>query len=108
MLGERCRKVLIDLMDECAIIGDVRGSGLFIGVELVKDRITKEPAIEEAKKAQSKALEKGLIISRGGLGNVLKIKPPLVITDEQIDLILRILEKVLKKTWSFIRHSTCS
>lgn len=98
MLGKRCRKALSDLMDECTIIGDVRGSGLFIGIELVKDRITKEPAIEEAKKAQSKALEKGLIISRGGLGNVLKIKPPLVITNEQIGLILIILEKVLKKT----------
>lgn len=77
------------------IIGDVRGRGLMIGVELVKDD-AKTPAVDEANIIRKSCLEKGLLIGVGGiLANVLRIQPPLVITDDQLDEAVAILEKSL-------------
>lgn len=77
------------------IIGDVRGKGLMIGVELVKDAI-KTPATDEAKVVSQNCLKKGLFIGVGGVfGNVLRIQPPLVITNDQLDEALTIIEKSL-------------
>jgi 4-aminobutyrate aminotransferase/(S)-3-amino-2-methylpropionate transaminase len=77
------------------IIGDVRGKGLMIGVELVKDK-SKTPAANEATVVRRNCLEKGLLIGVGGIsGNVLRIQPPLVITDDQLDEAIAILEKSL-------------
>jgi len=92
-LGAYCKKALIDLSREHEIVGDVRGPGLFLGIELVKDRKTKEPAITETQKVIYSALDKGLIIFPGGMGNVIKVKPPLTITEEQIDRIVEILDE---------------
>ena len=65
------------------IIGDVRGSGLFIGIELVKDRKTKQPAPEETSRVAEHMKERGIILSRSGMnGNVLRISPPLCINQE--------------------------
>jgi len=83
------------MKEKCPIIGDVRGKGLMIGVELVKDS-AKTPAVEETKVLRKSCLEKGLLIGLGGvLANVLRIQPPLVITDDQLDEALTIIEKSL-------------
>ena len=67
-------------------IGDVRGQGLFIGVELVKDRDTLEPAAKEADKVINLMKEAGILISTDGPDhNVLKIKPPIIFTRENAD-----------------------
>lgn len=99
-LGKRMRKRLEEMMDEYKLIGDIRGAGVFLGVELVKDRKTKKPAIKEAERVQTFCLERGLFLGvnlNPGWGNTLKIKPPLVITEEQLDKGLDILEESISK-----------
>jgi 4-aminobutyrate aminotransferase / (S)-3-amino-2-methylpropionate transaminase / 5-aminovalerate transaminase len=67
------------------LIGDVRGQGLMIGIELVRDRTTKEPAPAEAARVKALCREAGVIIGVGGQqGNVLRLQPPLIITQEQL------------------------
>jgi alanine-glyoxylate transaminase/(R)-3-amino-2-methylpropionate-pyruvate transaminase len=74
-------------------IGDVRGKGLMTGVELVKDRQTKEPAKDECAQVFERAKEMGLLIGKGGLyGNVLRIKPPMCINREDVDFIVEVLD----------------
>ena len=85
------------MKEKYPIVGDVRGKGLMIGVELVKDS-AKTPAVEETKAARKSCLEKGLLIGAGGVwANVLRIQPPLVITDEELDEALAIIERSLKE-----------
>jgi 4-aminobutyrate aminotransferase-like enzyme len=87
---------LESIKEKHPIIGDVRGRGLMIGVELVKDA-AKTPAVDEANAVRKSCLEKGLLIGVGGIwGNVLRIQPPLVITDNQLDEALTIIEKSLE------------
>lgn len=75
------------------IIGDVRGMGLMIGVELVKDRTTKVPAKEECAKVFETAKDMGLLIGKGGLfGNVLRVKPPMCFTQADADFALAVLD----------------
>jgi len=88
------------MKEKYELIGDVRGSGLMIGIELVKNRKTKEPAQKEAQDLVNEALKRGVLFGTSryaGLGNVVKIKPPLVITDEQVNRALEVFEEVLKK-----------
>ena len=94
-LGRRFTQAFQELAQRHPIIGQVRGPGLFLGLELVKDARTKEPAIEETGKAVWSALDKGLITFTGGFGNVLKVKPPLTITDEQADKLLQIIAEIV-------------
>ena len=94
-VGEYIRKRLKEYSHEFDVIGDIRGPGLFIGIDLVKDRKSKEPAIQEAAEGVAFARENGLITFTGGAGNVLKIKPPLVITDEQVDRMMELFKKTL-------------
>ena len=78
------------------LIGDVRGKGLMIGIELVTDQETKIPAADEAKRVQEECRKAGLLIGCGGFyGNVLRFQPPLIITLAQADQALEILEKAL-------------
>ena len=78
------------------IVGDVRGLGPMLAIELVKNRQTKEPAAEEARGLARFCVEKGLIVLVCGIfGNVLRFMPPLVITNEQLDKGLSILEEGL-------------
>ncbi len=87
---------LESIKEKYPIIGDVRGRGLMIGLELVKDD-AKTPAADEAKAVRKRCLEKGLLIGLGGiLANVLRMQPPLVITDDQLDEALTIIEKSLE------------
>jgi 4-aminobutyrate aminotransferase len=78
------------------LIGDVRGKGLMIGIEMVKDRQTKEKATEERDKIIQACFEKGLLILGCG-ENVIRLIPPLIITQREADTALTILEEVLKQ-----------
>ncbi len=89
---------LKQLMNKHSIIGDVRGHGLFIGVELVKNRITMEPAIEEIDSIVQKIKERGYLLSTDGpLHNVLKIKPPLPFNKQNAAELVELLDEVLKE-----------
>ena len=84
------------LSERHPLIGDVRGSGLMIGVELVRDRETKEHASEETAALMERAKEAGLLIGKGGLrGNVIRIKPPLCLTAADVDFVLDVMDVVL-------------
>lgn len=83
-------------MENHPLIGDVRGHGLFVGVELVKDRKTKEPAVEEIDLIVEKMKAKGFLLSTDGpLHNVLKIKPPMVFDKKNAVEMVKALEEVL-------------
>jgi 4-aminobutyrate aminotransferase / (S)-3-amino-2-methylpropionate transaminase / 5-aminovalerate transaminase len=93
-LGNKLRERLDKLQKEYEIIGDVRGMGPMLALELVKDRETKEPAAEEAKALVKFCFDKGLILlSCGNFGNVIRTLMPLVITDEQLERGLSIMEE---------------
>lgn len=99
--GAYIMKRLNEMKDELPLIGDVRGKGLMIGIELVKDKVKKIPAVDETRKIRDLCREKGLLIGSGGVkGCVLRIQPPLVITKEQIDGALNILETAIKEAGS--------
>ncbi len=79
-----------------SLIGDVRGLGLMIGVELVKDRTKKEPAREECAAVFEKARQLGLLIGKGGLhGSVLRIKPPMCINRADAEFMLAVIDQAL-------------
>ena len=87
---------LKELQAKHDIIGDVRGRGLFLGFELVKDRETKEPAAEEAARIVDMMCDRGILLSTDGPHhNVIKIKPPMVISKEDIERTIGILEMIL-------------
>lgn len=97
-LGQRVRKALTGLYDTYAVIGEVRGLGAMLAIELVKDRATKKPAAEEAKKLTAFCREHGLIIlDCGTLGNNIRTLMPLTITPDQLAKGLGILEEGLKQ-----------
>lgn len=97
-VGGYLKQGLQKLAEKTPWIGDVRGKGLMLGVELVKDKKTKEPAGQELLKVMDLAKDKGVLFGKGGMsGNVLRIKPPLCITKTDADWILSALEESLKK-----------
>ena len=97
-LGEFLKNGLIELKNKHEIIGDIRGRGLVQGIELVKDRKTKEPASRETAKISFRAFQNGLIAPYVGIhSNVLEFTPPLVITKEEIKEGIDILDKSIKE-----------
>jgi len=97
-LGNELKKKLQALQEDHKIVGDVRGQGLMLGIELVRDRDTKEPAIDEMLKIMEYCREKGLLIGKGGLdNNVVRLQPPLELTSEQIDEACSILGDAFSK-----------
>ena len=91
-LGKKLKDRFHDLQHEFDIIGDVRGKGPMLALELVADRKTKEPAAVKAKQLVQRCHQKGLILlSCGNYGNVIRTLMPLVITDEQLERGLSIL-----------------
>jgi 4-aminobutyrate aminotransferase-like enzyme len=104
-LQERARRVGQHLMEGLcrlqgthAIVGDVRGCGLFLGLELVRDRASLEPAAEEADYVVNRLRERGVLTGTDGPHhNVLKIRPPLVCLEEDADLFLETLADVLEE-----------
>jgi 4-aminobutyrate aminotransferase-like enzyme len=96
-VGNHLMNGLKKLMNKHSIIGDVRGHGLFIGAELVRDRITKEPAVPEIDDIVEQMKERGFLLSTDGpLHNVLKIKPPIVFSKKNADDMVRNLDEVLQ------------
>ena len=96
--GARLKTGLAELMTRHRLIGDVRGRGLMLGVELVLDRETKEPATRETLAIWEAAREMGLLIGKGGLdGNVLRIKPPMCINAADVDFALEVLDEALTR-----------
>jgi 4-aminobutyrate aminotransferase / (S)-3-amino-2-methylpropionate transaminase / 5-aminovalerate transaminase len=94
--GKKLIGELKDLQKKQPMIGEVRGSGLMIGIELVKDR-NRTPAADEAGKAKAMMREKGFLIGVGGTyGNVLRWQPPLVITSEELTKAVAALDETLK------------
>ena len=95
-LGKKLKKRFDAFQKEYELIGDVRGMGPMLALELVKDRETKEPATDEAKALVKFCYDKGLIIlSCGNFGNVIRTLMPLVITDELLERGLAIIEEGL-------------
>lgn len=93
-VGAYFRGKLEELQAKHALIGDVRGMGLMQGVELVKDRKTKEPAPAATSQVMERAREHGLLIGKGGLyGNVLRLAPMLNTTKPDVDEAIRMLDK---------------
>jgi 4-aminobutyrate aminotransferase-like enzyme len=95
--GEYAIKRIRDMMDDHKMIGDVRGKGLIIGLELVKDREFKTPAIEETEKVIRECFKRKLIVMGAGLGhvNVVRLLPALNIPREYLDQGLDILDESL-------------
>ena len=78
------------------LIGDVRGKGLMLGVELVKDRVGKEPAKAECAQVVEKCRELGLLLGKGGLwGQTIRIAPPMCLTQPDADFLLDVLDTAL-------------
>ncbi|WP_242213468.1 4-aminobutyrate--2-oxoglutarate transaminase [Bacillus cereus group sp. BfR-BA-01383] len=97
-IGARMMEVFNSWKDKYELVGDVRGLGAMTAIELVKDKETKEPAAEEVKAIMKETHNKGVItISAGIYSNVLRFLPPLVITDEQLEEGLTILEAAIAK-----------
>jgi len=95
-MGDLLRTGLLELQKKHPLIGDVRGRGLMVGVELVVDRASKEPASAQTADVFERAKELGLLLGKGGyFGNVLRIKPPMCITAEDIAFLLDVLDVCL-------------
>ena len=93
-VGAHLQDRLKGLMDKHAIIGDVRGKGLMIGVELVRDRQTKERATEERNRLVEECFRRGLLVLGAGR-NAIRLSPPLVLTRAQADTAVGILDQAL-------------
>jgi 4-aminobutyrate aminotransferase len=93
-VGAHMKAGLAALMDKHPLIGDVRGRGLMLGVELVRDRTTKERAIQERDAVVNAAFKRGLLVLGAGK-NAIRFSPPLVLTREQADTAVRVFGEAL-------------
>jgi 4-aminobutyrate aminotransferase len=92
-VGNYLHRGLKDLEDRFDIVGEVRGKGLMVGVELVTDGESKDPNPEAAAKVMEISKERGLLVGKGGLyGNVLRVSPPLSITEDDAGRAIETLE----------------
>jgi 4-aminobutyrate aminotransferase-like enzyme len=97
-VGEYLKCELHSLQDRHRLVGDVRGLGLFLGIELVRDRDTLEPAGREATQIVERMKERGILLSTDGpFHNVIKIKPPLVFSMKDADVLVSNLDSVLRE-----------
>ncbi|HUF46950.1 MAG TPA: aminotransferase class III-fold pyridoxal phosphate-dependent enzyme [Vicinamibacterales bacterium] len=95
-VGTRLRQGLSGLSARHPLLGDVRGAGLFVGVDLVRDRATREPAAREADDLVNRLASRGILASTDGPHhNVIKIKPPMVVTADDVDMVVRVLDDEL-------------
>jgi 4-aminobutyrate aminotransferase len=93
-VGGYLKAGLVALQEKHPLIGDVRGRGLMLGLELVRDRATKERATRERDAIVTAAFHKGLLILGAGR-NAIRLSPPLVLTRGQADIVLRLLDEVI-------------
>ncbi len=101
VLGERLRTGLMELMGRFECIGDVRGRGLLLGMEIVKDRHTKEPDEGLGARITGQCMQLGLsmnIVQLPGMGSVFRIAPPLTVSEQEVDLGLSLLEQAIQRS----------
>jgi 4-aminobutyrate aminotransferase-like enzyme len=97
-VGTYLKNRLLALQERYALIGDVRGSGLFLGVDLVLDRSTREAAPLQAGYVVNRLRERGILTGTDGPHhNVIKLRPPLVFTEKDADIFVRALEDILQE-----------
>jgi alanine-glyoxylate transaminase/(R)-3-amino-2-methylpropionate-pyruvate transaminase len=95
-IGNRILAGLGQLREKHNIIGDVRGKGLLLGIELVKDRQSKEPAKEECAQVMETCKEMGLLLGKGGLwGQTIRFSPPMCVNEQDADFLLEVLDRAL-------------
>ncbi|MDA0803985.1 MAG: aspartate aminotransferase family protein [Planctomycetota bacterium] len=100
-VGGRFRAGLERLMERHAIVGDVRGRGLLLGIELVEDRTTMAPSGKRAAFVHERARELGLLVGKGGLsGQVLRMAPPMCVDEHDVDFALAVLDQCLTEAAS--------
>ena len=99
VVGDYARVGMIDLAGRHDCIGDVRGSGLFFGAEMVLDRVTKAPATAFTKRVANGMRQRGVLLNFLGIHyNVLKMRPPMVFSKGDADRMLEALDAVLRDT----------
>lgn len=95
-MGERLIDGLRQLMNHHEVIGDVRGRGLLLGIELVKDRESKVYATTEAARLMDLCKDHGVLLGKGGLfGNVIRLAPPMTVDEQQVDEIIGVIDRSL-------------
>lgn len=98
LMGAKLKNGLLALQHRHPLIGDVRGCGLFIGLDLVKDRASKEPATEASDYVKNRLREHRILMgTEGPADNILKIRPPITIEENDIDMILQVMDQVLSE-----------
>jgi 2,2-dialkylglycine decarboxylase (pyruvate) len=101
LMGERLKRGLVALMERFDCIGDIRGRGLLLGMEIVKDRRTKEPADGLGARITRECMNLGLsmnIVQLPGMGGVFRIAPPLTVHENEIDLGLELLGQAIERS----------
>jgi 2,2-dialkylglycine decarboxylase (pyruvate) len=107
IIGEYLRRRLMELQQRYEAIGDIRGVGMLYGVELVKDRETRQPHHELGEVTTKKCYEYGLSMNikrRKERGSVWRIAPPLTITEDEVDRGIEILDRSLRESLDDISH----
>lgn len=95
-VGTGWRSMLQELQSRCALLGDVRGSGLFLGLDLVSDRKSRTPAIAQAAYVVNRLRERGILAGTDGPHhNVIKLRPPLIFTHADAELFTKTLDQIL-------------
>jgi alanine-glyoxylate transaminase/(R)-3-amino-2-methylpropionate-pyruvate transaminase len=93
-IGKQISDGLNRLKEKHNIIGDARGKGLMLGIELVKDRATKEPAKAECAQVLETCREMGLLLGKGGLqGHTIRFSPPMCVHQQDADFLLEVLDR---------------
>jgi 4-aminobutyrate aminotransferase-like enzyme len=96
VIGDRLYRGIAALADKYEAIGDVRGAGMFVGVELVADRATRTPDRALTSRVVNAMRDRGVLLSACAMGhNVLKIRPPLILSEEQVDMVIDVLDASL-------------
>jgi 4-aminobutyrate aminotransferase / (S)-3-amino-2-methylpropionate transaminase / 5-aminovalerate transaminase len=98
-IGEYFTKRLNEMQEKYELLGDIRGPGLMIGIELVKNRETREPARQETARFVEEGFKRGVLFGHSkyaGMGNVVKIKPPLVISESEAERVMQVFEDVTR------------
>jgi 4-aminobutyrate aminotransferase-like enzyme len=97
-IGDRLMSALKELQARHQLIGDVRGSGLFLGLDLVRDRETRRPASEEAAYVTNRLRERGILTGTDGpYHNIIKLRPPLIFCEADSELLVAALDSVLEE-----------
>jgi 4-aminobutyrate aminotransferase-like enzyme len=95
-VGNYLKESLLGLQDRYPLVGDVRGSGLFLGVDLVLDPVTRDAATAQAAYVVNRLRESGVLTGTDGpFNNVLKLRPPLMISERDVDIFAEVLRDVL-------------